>query len=273
MENPNRVLKTVIVDDEPLARQGLEIRLNKRPDIHIVAQCKNGKEALEALAQHNVDLIFLDVQMPGLSGLDVLSKMDGDDMPSVIFVTAFDHYAINAFQENAVDYLLKPIEESRLHQAIFRVHERLDQKRAVQHKQKLLKLIGGLTGKPDTRMQDIPESPSELMEKAHSGSLSIKDAGVITRLEYRDITHIDAAGDYMCVHANGDTHILRATMKQLEEELNPTVFTRVHRSTIVNIQAVKAIHPHINGEHHLHLSSGDVVKLSRSYKDKVSMFT
>lgn len=266
-------LRTIIVDDEPLARRGLELRLKQIPDILLVAQCRNGREAVDAINRLKPDLMFLDVQMPGMDGFEVLKKTPEDLLPVVIFVTAFDQYAINAFQANAVDYLLKPIEESRLHQALFRVRERREQEQALNHRQKLLALIGGLTGQESPEVDDLPTTPAELLAQAHSGCLSIKDGGCITRVSYSEITHIDAAGDYMCVHADDDTHILRATMKELEEQLNPAVFTRVHRSTIVNIDAVREARPHINGEHYLLLRNGDTVKLSRSYKDKIARFS
>jgi two-component system LytT family response regulator len=139
-------LKTIIGDDEALARRGLKHRLNQIDDVIIVAEARNGREALKAIAELQPDLVFLDIQMPGMSGFDVLAELEQDNMPAIVFVTAFDEYAIKAFEANALDYLLKPIEDSRLHEALFRVRENLDKKHALKHKKSLLRLVSNITG-------------------------------------------------------------------------------------------------------------------------------
>lgn len=264
-------LKAIIVDDEKLARRGLEIRLETVADVDVVAQCANGRQALEAVRTHKPDILLLDVQMPGMDGFEVVKALGEDLPPVVIFVTAFDQFAINAFESSAVDYLLKPIDDSRLHQALFKARQALEQRKAVEQRRQLMGLLGDLTGKPCDE-EAIPEDVDELLAQTQRTTLSIKDRGKTVRVDYADITHIEAAGDYMCVYADGQTHILRATMKELEGMLNPTVFQRVHRSTMVNVNAVTEIHPHINGEHFLALNSGQTVKLSRTYKSKIRHF-
>lgn len=264
-------LKAVIVDDEKLARRGLEIRLESIEDIDVVAQCANGREALEVVRELKPEILLLDVQMPGMSGFDVVKALGSDLPPCLIFVTAFDQFAINAFESNAIDYLLKPIDDSRLHQALYKARQALEQSRAVRQRQQLMGLLGDLTGKSSDD-ESIPEDVDDLLAQTQKSTLSIKDRGKTVRVDYADISHIEAAGDYMCVYAQGQTHILRATMKELEEMLNPTVFQRVHRSTMVNVNAVREIHPHINGEHFLALDSGQTVKLSRTYKNKIRHF-
>ncbi|MBL4680698.1 MAG: response regulator transcription factor [Pseudomonadales bacterium] len=263
-------MRVIIVDDEALARRGLRLRLASIADVEIVAECANGVEALRAVVEYQPDLIFLDIQVPEMSGFDVVSNLQQDNMPLIIFVTAFDQYAVEAFDIHAVDYLLKPIDEERLVESIARVRNHLSQNGAVTDKQRLLELVISITGKTEG-------SISQLL-KDHTGSqsfpdrLAIKDAGETTLVKTQEIDWIDAAGDYMCVHANNQTHIMRITMKELEAQLDPVIFQRVHRSTIVNLERVTKVCSHMNGEFYLELSNGNSVKMSRSYKGKVKHF-
>jgi two-component system LytT family response regulator len=266
------MLRVLIVDDEALARRGLKHRLQPVSDIEVVAEARNGREALSSIRELNPDLVFLDIQMPGMGGFEVVSELRGESMPAIVFVTAFDEYAIKAFEANALDYLLKPIEDSRLHEALNRVRDLMDQKKAVQHKKSLLKLLGDITGENVSSMKDLSARGVEKMKRMEISKLGIKDGGRITWVPQDEIEWIDAAGDYMCVHARGETHIMRKTMKELEAELDPTLLQRIHRSTIVNIRKVKEMQSHINGEYFLTLENGHTIKLSRTYKDKLKLF-
>ena len=268
--NTFRKIRTVVVDDEPLARRGLELRLANVDDIEIVAQCNNGEEAVNAVAAHHPDLMFLDVQMPGLDGFGTLRSLPASQMPLVVFVTAYDHYAIRAFEASAIDYLLKPLDDERLAQALERVRKEHRERQADTNCARLLSLLGAVSGQPDlTLAEALAGEPLRL--KSGEDKLAVKDGNRIVRVEPQSIRWIDAAGDYMCIHTDSDTHILRATMRELEQQLDQKRFQRVHRSTIVNLDRVKELRSHINGEYFLILDSGNEVKLSRSYKDKVAM--
>ena len=266
------LLKTIIVDDEALARRGLKLRLSGRDDVEVIAEARNGREALDLIREYEPDLVFLDIQMPGMDGFDVLRELSAEDMPAIVFVTAFNDYAIKAFEANALDYLLKPIEDSRLSEALDRVTENLDQRQALKHKESLLQLVGDITGEPVGSMEELSTRDVEGMKKKEIPKLEIKDGGRTTWIPQNEIEWIDAAGDYMCVHAGGETHIMRMTMKMLEASLDPDYLHRIHRSTIVNIHQVKEMRAHINGEYFLTLNGGHTVKLSRTYKDKLELF-
>ena len=263
------VLKTIIVDDEALARRGLKLRLSAREDVDIVAEAKNGREALKLISEHHPDLVFLDIQMPGIDGFEVLRRLPPEDMPIVVFVTAFNDYAIKAFEANALDYILKPIEDERLSEALERVGDTLDLKRALKHKKSLLKLVGDITGEPVASMEELKAKGVDALKKKEMPKLAIKDAGTTTWVPQDEIDWIDAAGDYMCVHADGKTHIMRTTMKRLESSLNPDIFIRVHRSSIVNANAIASAASHLNGEYVLTLVGGAQLKVSRSYRDRI----
>ncbi len=258
------MLKALIVDDEELARRGLEIRLEKFSDISVCAQSRNGREALEDARKHSPDLMFLDIQMPGMDGFEVLRRMSGNDMPAVIFVTAYNEFALQAFDANALDYLLKPINDERLAEAIERARKTLDEKLAQEHRNHLLKFICEITGKEVTLEGALAGAIDD--NKAWPERLAIRDGAETNCVDIETIDWIDAAGDYMCVHANDDTFVLRGTMKRLEELLDPSIFVRVHRSAIVNRRRVTSMRPHRNGEYFLKLGDHKELKLSRKYK-------
>ena len=266
------ILSTLIVDDEALARRGLAHRLQHVQDIHIIGEAKNGREALALIRERHPDLVFLDIQMPGLSGFDVVRQLDPGELPSIVFVTAFDEFAIKAFEANAVDYILKPIENERLQEALHRVRERQSARRAKKDRASLLKLVSEISGERIASVEEIDDKNLSILKKP-AARLAIRDAGRITWVQQDEIEWIDAAGDYMCVHVAGQTHIMRKTMKELEQELDSALLQRVHRSTIVNVSQVKAMQSHINGEYFLTLKSGHTLKLSRTYKDKLKFFS
>ncbi len=262
-------LRAVIVDDEPLARRGLKLRLENSDDIELVAECSNGYEALHAVAEHRPDLMFLDIQMPGLSGFDVVRKLQGDTIPLVIFVTAFGQYALDAFEVHAIDYLLKPIDEERLTEAVQRAVEQQSFRFERGHKRQLLDLVANLTGESAVEIdQRLLDDNTALMDQWPE-KLTIKDGQEVHILPIEDIDWVDAAGDYMCIHSDSLTHIMRVTMKQLERVLNPAIFKRVHRSTIINVERVKKIRGAGNGEHLLTLQCGAELKVSRTYRQVV----
>ena len=258
------MLKALIVDDEELARRGLEIRLEKFPDISVCAQSRNGREALVAVREHSPDLMFLDIQMPGMDGFEVLRRLSGREMPTVIFVTAYDEFALQAFDANALDYLLKPINDARLREAIERARKTRDEKLADIHRNKLLKFVCELTGRELTLETALEAATGD--GRSYSERIAIRDGSETTFVDVDAIDWVDAAGDYMCVHANGDTYVLRGTMKHLEELLNPEIFVRVHRSAIVNRHRVTSMRSHRNGEYFLKLDGHTELKLSRKYK-------
>ncbi|MDG1026977.1 MAG: LytTR family transcriptional regulator DNA-binding domain-containing protein [Gammaproteobacteria bacterium] len=268
--NDTNILKAIIVDDEELARQGLEMRLSAIENVQIVKSCANAKEALQAIAELEHDLVFLDIQMPGKTGLEMIGEIQADILPMIVFVTAYDSFAVDAFKIHAIDYLLKPVENERLLEAVAKARQHKLQVDAAREKQRLLNLLVSLTGKSFAAISELSEGEDQSVE--HADRLAIKDGSSITFVRIKDIDWVDAAGDYMCVHVAGATHIMRTTMKELESKLDPAIFQRVHRSTIVNLRRVEKVSSHINGEFHLTLSCGSSLKMSRSYKEKIKHF-
>ncbi len=258
------MLRALIVDDEELARRGLEIRLAEFDDIEICGQARNGREALVAVREQSPDLMFLDVQMPGMDGFEVLQRLSGRHMPDVVFVTAYDEFALKAFDANALDYLLKPINDERLVEAIERVREHRDAKQADEQRNRLLKFVCELTGRELTLESALQAATGE--HQRYPTRLAIRDGSETNCVDVESIDWVDAAGDYMCVHSDGDTFVLRGTMKHLEGLLNPETFVRVHRSAIVNRHRVTSMRPHRNGEYFLQLGNAAELKLSRKYK-------
>lgn len=266
MEN---ALKTLIVDDESLARRGLKHRLRDVDDLEIIAEAANGRQALGLIREHQPDLVFLDIQMPGMDGFDVLRALQPGALPAILFMTVVDDFAINAFKDHGLDYLLKPIEEARLTDALEGIRKNRKRGRASRQKRSLLNLVDQITRPSACKPRGRSTGRTKKME---GHRLAIRDGGRTTWLRQEDIEWIDAAGDYMCVHARGETYIMRVTMKTLERELDSSLLQRVHRSTIVNVNQIRRLQPHINGEYFLTLKCGHTLKLSRSYKDKLRYF-
>ena len=260
-------IRTILVDDEPLAIQGLELRLQAFDDVEIIERCANGREAIRAIRTHKPDLVFLDIQMPGFDGFSVVSGLSDIDPPLFVFVTAFMQHALKAFEAQAVDYLLKPVEEERLAATIERIRQRRAEKQGAQGAERLKEILTEVA--PEALPDDLSDTPqSSRFEKV----INIKDRGQIFRVDVGDIERIDAAGDYMCIYTADQTLVLRETMKDLERRLDPKKFQRIHRSTIVNLDNIKSVKPHTNGECFLVLGSGTQVKVSRSYRDVVARF-
>ena len=264
------MLKAFVLDDERLAVQRLVRLLEATGRVQVAGSATDPEEALGDLARLTVDVLFLDIQMPGLSGLDVLARVPQESMPMVVFVTAFDRFAIDAFETHALDYLLKPVDDARLRRALDRVRAQWHQRQALAQREQLMGLLADLTGKGELDAEALDALASR-RSRRFATMLPIRIGRDTLRLDVTTIDWIDAAGDYMCLHAGGATHVLRATMKELEAMLDPGVFQRVHRSTIVNLARVKSLRPHANGECFLKLASGQEIKLSRSFRDKVEM--
>ena len=262
-------IRTILVDDEKLAIQGLELRLQPFDDIEIVATCHNGREAIRKIKTLKPDLVFLDIQMPGFDGFSVVQGVMDIDPPLFVFVTAYSEHAIKAFEAQAIDYLMKPVEPERLADTMDRVRNRLADKRTSDELDRLRTVINEVAPDAADNLSSIDDDvASTRFEKL----INIKDRGQIFRVDVESIERIDAAGDYMCIYTADNSLILRETMKDLEKRLDPRTFQRVHRSTIVNLDQVRQVKPHTNGECFLVLESGAQVKVSRSYRDVVARF-
>jgi len=264
-------IRTILVDDEKLATQGLQLRLEAHPDVEVVDTAQNGREAIRKIKTHKPDLVFLDIQMPGFDGFSVIQGLMEVEPPLVVFVTAYSDHAIRAFEAQAVDYLVKPVEPERLADALDRVRQRLAEKRGASEVERLKSVLA------EVAPEAAEEFEGEAAPDAHAADryekmINIKDRGQIFRVDVDSIERIDAAGDYMCIYTADNSLILRETMKDLEKRLDPRNFQRVHRSTIVNLSQVKQVKPHTNGECFLILGSGAQVKVSRSYRDVVARF-
>jgi len=264
-------IRTILVDDEKLATQGLQLRLEAHPDVEVVDTAQNGREAIRKIKTHKPDLVFLDIQMPGFDGFSVIQGLMEVEPPLVVFVTAYSDHAIRAFEAQAVDYLVKPVEPERLADALDRVRQRLAEKRGAAEVERLKSVLA------EVAPEAAEEFEGEAAPDAHAADryekmINIKDRGQIFRVDVDSIERIDAAGDYMCIYTADNSLILRETMKDLEKRLDPRNFQRVHRSTIVNLSQVKQVKPHTNGECFLILGSGAQVKVSRSYRDVVARF-
>jgi two-component system, LytTR family, response regulator len=262
-------IRTILVDDEKLATQGLEMRLAPFEDVEIVATCLNGREAIRKIKTLKPDLVFLDIQMPGFDGFSVVQGVMDIDPPLFVFVTAYSDHAIRAFEAQAVDYLMKPVEQDRLADTMERVRGRLADRRTAEEVERLRMVINEVA--PEAA-ENIASADEELSTGRFEKLINIKDRGQIFRVDVESIERIDAAGDYMCIYTAETSLILRETMKDLEKRLDPRTFQRVHRSTIVNLDQVRQVKPHTNGECFLVLESGAQVKVSRSYRDVVARF-
>jgi two-component system LytT family response regulator len=261
-------IRTILVDDESLAIQGLTLRLQAHPDVEIVETCTNGREAIRAIKTHKPDLVFLDIQMPGFDGFSVVQGVMEVEPPLFIFVTAYSDHAVRAFEAQAIDYLMKPVDEQRLADALDRARQRLHEKRQVDEAERLRGVLAEVAPDVVSESTDYDAPSSSRYEKL----INIKDRGQIFRIDVDTIERIDAAGDYMCIYTADNSLILRETMKDLEKRLDPRNFQRIHRSTIVNLSQVRQVKPHTNGECFLVLESGSQVKVSRSYRDVVARF-
>ncbi|MCB2088338.1 MAG: response regulator transcription factor, partial [Sphingomonadaceae bacterium] len=249
--------------------QGLQLRLEPFEDVEIIDTCSNGRDAIRKIKTEKPDLVFLDIQMPGFDGFSVVKGVMEIEPPLFVFVTAYQEHAVRAFEANAVHYLMKPVDEVALADTIERVRVRLAEKRSAEEAEKLMNVLSEVA--PDAAEEFSESSEGESADRFEK-LINIKDRGQIFRVEVDSIEHIEAAGDYMCIYTGDNSLILRETMKDLERRLDPRKFQRVHRSTIVNLNQVRQVRPHTNGECFLVLESGAEVKVSRSYRDVVARF-
>jgi two-component system LytT family response regulator len=226
----------MVVDDEPLARSNLIVLLRLDPEIEVVSECGSGMEAVAEIRSKKPDLVFLDVQMPECDGFDVLEVLGRDMPPAVVFVTAYDQYALRAFEAGALDYLLKPFDNARFDRAMSRAKEKI------------------------AHGQNQPKR----MER-----VAIKSAGQVWFVKISDIDWIEAADYYACLHTGSKTHLLRRSLAELEQELNPVVFCRIHRSTIVNLDRVRRLELNAEGEYDVLLDNGIRLRMSRRYRKQL----
>jgi two-component system LytT family response regulator len=234
-------LEILIVDDTPLSRQRTRRYLADEPDIVIVGECGDAASALDAIRDLKPNLLLLDVQMPGVTGLGLIERLPREGRPAVIFITAFDEFAVEAFAVEAIDYLLKPFDRARLTQALSKAKSFLERRNA-----------------------RVERTPAAYLDR-----IAVKSVGRTVFVRTASIDWIDTAGNYLCLHMGKDTELVRETMSQIEAKLDPRQFVRIHRSTIVRIDAVKEIQPLFNGDQSVILAGGTKVVLSRSYRDRV----
>ena len=244
------IIRTLIADDEPLARRGIRHLLERESGIEIVGEATGGVEAADLIQRLRPDLVFLDVQMVGCDGFETLSRVGPGIAPVVVFVTAYDEYALRAFEVNAVDYLLKPYDDARFSSALSRARELVMRKRNDAVDSKIERLIEHLEGEGRDR-------------------ILLKSSGEIIFLKTCEIDWIEAEGDYVKFHTGGRTHLMRGTMASLEERLDPSRFIRIHRSTIVNSDRLRKLSPSFEGEYAVVLQDGTKLRLSRGYHDRI----
>ena len=262
-------LTAIIVDDEPLALEGLRLRLEKIPQINVIAEAQDGDEAIKLCQKLNPDVLFLDLQLPGLNGIEVVQALQSDVLPMVVFVSAYGEYALDAFELNAIDYVLKPANLGRLQKTVEKIMARYRPAESDQEKYRLLKALEETSGLEISELEDWLKSNSPL-PTMYQQELVIKNEDLEkVFLAVKDIRWIDAAGDYMCIHTFEKTHIVRITMKKLEEQLDPKIFSRIHKSTLVNINSIKRLRPMRNSECMLELGGEVQLKVSRNYSGNI----
>ena len=243
----------MIVDDEPLARDRIKRFLRDEPDIKLIGESGNGAEAIEKIKAEKPDLVFLDIQMPEKNGFEVVKALDAKSLPTIIFVTAYDQYALQAFDVHALDYLLKPFNRERIKRAVARARENVEQRTFGNLDERLASLLADLKG-----------------EKKYLERLVVKSTGRVFFLKTDEIDWIEAAGNYVKLHVGRDSHMIRETMNGIEAKLDPDQFLRIHRSTVVNIDRIKELHPMFSGDYAVILRNGTELALSRNYRDRFS---
>jgi two-component system LytT family response regulator len=245
-------IRVLLSDDEPLARERLRSMLEKEPDLEIVAECADGKSAITTIKREKPDLVFLDIQMPEVDGFGVVSALRNQLMPLTIFVTAYDRYAMKAFEVHALDYLLKPVVQERLSEALDHARKQLQHPGEGMFQRRVLDMLGEL----DSR-QHAPQR------------IVIKADGEIVCLRPQEIEWAESAGNYVCLHVGPSTHILRETITSLESRLGQQQFLRVHRSTLVNVDRIKTLRPSLYGDYSILLRDGTKLTLSRGFRETV----
>jgi two-component system LytT family response regulator len=245
-------LSVLLVDDEPLARERLRALLDDAAEVKIVGECASGRTAVKAIQEKRPDLVFLDVQMPGLDGFGVVEQIGAARMPAIVFVTAFDQYALKAFEIHALDYLLKPFDRERFEATLARARETIRLRAAGSGDQGITALLESLAAR-----------------RKYAERLLVKCAGKERLLPVAEVDWFEAAGNYVKIHTGGERLLLRETMANLEERLDPEQFARIHRSTIVNLRKVKELEPWFHGDYVVRLTDGQKLTLSRSYRGRL----
>jgi two-component system LytT family response regulator len=248
-------LRVVIVDDEELARRGVRSRLERSDDVRVVAECGTGKEAIGAIRRTTPDLVFLDVQMPGMNGFEVIAAVGLEPLPQVIFVTAHDKYAIRAFEVHALDYLLKPIDDERFDAALAHARGALARERQSDLAQRVASLLRG-----------VGDASEGARGKGYAERFVVRSGGRVIFVPALDIDWVEAAGDYVRLHAGKKSWLLRETMASIESRLDAGSFARIHRSAIVNVERIAEMRSYDNGEYLVLLRDGTQLKLSRSHR-------
>jgi two-component system, LytTR family, response regulator len=251
-------IRTIIADDEELARRGLRALSQRCEDLELICECRNGREAVEAILRHRPDLVFLDVQMPGKTGFDVISALTDGQRPHVVFVTAFDKFALRAFEVHALDYLLKPVNEERFDAAVARVREAMSHATDSAMVQRVRQVAADLQVVP---APSVASAVDRLPIKANDGRIMV--------IRVLDIDWIEADGDYVSVHTKGKSWLIRETIAAMELRLALSGFVRIHRSTLVNTERVKELRPRDKGEYTVVLDDGTELKLTRNYRASV----
>jgi two-component system LytT family response regulator len=253
------MIRTLIIDDEPLARRNIRLLLASDPQIEVLDECRNGREAVKAINNLSPDLIFLDIQMPELDGFDVLERVGPEHIHAIIFVTAFDQYALKAFEVHALDYLLKPFDDLRFAEALQRAKAQIEAREINKVSKRLLSLL--------EERESQRRSPTR--KKAYLTRVMVKLTNRVVLLKVEEIDFIEADGNYAKLHVGPKAHLLREKMHDLEAQLDPQRFVRIHRSIIVNLDRIKELHPHFNGDYVVVLEDGRQLRLSRSRRENL----
>ena len=253
-DRPNgSAIRTIIADDERLARRKLRILLGSEPQVEVVAECPNGRQTVSAIRSFRPDILLLDIQMPDLNGFDVLSEISSDEMPQVIFTSAYDQYAIRAFEAHALDYLLKPFDQDRLHAAIERASLEIRKSRDQEFTNRVLELLSTVK----SQKKPTPEFENRL---------AIRTNGRVVFLNLDEIHWVEAAANYVRINTAKDSYLFRETISRISDRLNPADFVRIHRSMIVNVRRIKELIPVNSGEYVVVLNSGKELSCSRGYR-------
>ena len=252
-------IRTLIVDDEPLARRNLRLLLERDPQMEILDECRNGREAVKAINTLSPDLIFLDIQMPEMDGFDVLTRVGPEHIQGIIFVTAFDQYALKAFDVHALDYLLKPYDDERFARALERAKSQIAAREINQLSERLLALLE----------ERETERKGSKQDSTYLTRLMIKASSRVMLLKVDEFDFIEADGNYAKLHIGKKMHLLREKMNDLEGRLDPARFVRIHRSIIVNLERIKEMHPHFNGDYVVVLEDGRQLRLSRTRREQL----
>lgn len=262
----NRKIRAIVVDDESLARDALLVMLGNDSEMEVVAQCRNGKEAVRAINEHSPDVIFLDIQMPEMDGFQVVEQIGANEMPVTVFVTAFDKYALRAFEAHALDYLLKPFDHDRFDTALQRAKALVRQRKLGEIGENLFALMQDVRSKNDESLVADSQKTQSAAQKEPIDRVVIKSSGRIYFLKTEDIDWVEGAGDYLSLHSGSQSHLIREKMNDFHAKLDSRKFIRIHRSTIVNIERIKDIQPLFKGEYVITLTSGKRLKSSRGYR-------